>query len=166
MQATFENFKHTLTLPPAERRKLMNNLARKTENEQLMIFELKKKIFSAIKTEKKEEVEQIKKIHHEQLAFYDYIILLLAIQIHNASTTKSAYITELRQARQQVKTRKTSILRAIETLIPLIDELRESGMTWQETADMITAKQKKILHNKKVSKDYLKKTYAKIKNRP
>lgn len=163
MKATFDNLLALANSEPSARRKLLQQLARKTEAEQKLIFELASKL-RTIKVQPEQEQEAT--AFYKSLAPADglYYRLLLAIQLHEVNQTKSQYIAAIREARQNVQSLKTAPLaRALELLIPLVDELRAAGASWETIADTLTKKQKKILSSRKVKADYLKKTYYKYK---
>lgn len=163
MKATFDNLLALANSEPSARRKLLQQLARKAEAEQRIIFELADKMRTvSIPSEKKQEaMEFFKAMKKGENIYYQ---LLLAIQLHEANQTKSQYIAAIREARQDVQSLKTAPLhRALELLMPLVDELRAAGASWETIADTLTKKQKKILSSRKVTADYLKKTYYKHK---
>lgn len=163
MKATFDNLLALANSEPSARRKLLQQLARKTEAEQKLIFELASKL-RTIKVQPEQEQEAT--AFYKSLAPADglYYRLLLAIQLHEVNQTKSQYIAAIREARQDVQSLKTAPLsRALELLMPLVEELRASGASWETIADTLTKKQKKILSSRKVTADYLKKTYYRHK---
>ena len=164
MQATYDNFRDTANLPDNARNKLLQSLSKKTFSEQVIVFRLKHKIFSKIRTKSASETEYLQRLKRDNPAGYDYIILMLAIRMHITNQTKSEYIAEIREARQDKQSKKTvTLYRAVEVLLPLIDELRETGATWADVANVLNKKQRKILCYKKLTVDYLKKAYGKIK---
>ena len=166
MQATYKTLAEVAALPPASRHKLMMILSHKTEAEQLLIFGIKQKIYSNIKTDTKEQAETLKISRRESPAKYDYLVLLLAIQMHLSSQSQSRYIVQLREARQKTESlRNITLARAVEVLLPLIDELRQEGASWSEVTQILNNKQRKVLCNRKLSTDYLKKTYGKLKKK-
>ena len=164
MQATYNNLLDTMALPKNTFRKLLLVLANKTFDEQALVFELKSKIYSNLRTESADQAEQLKQFKRDSPEAYDYSILMLAIRMHIANQSKSQYIAEIREARQDIESKKTvTLYRAVEVLLPLIDELRETGATWADIAGVLNKKQRKILCYKKLTVDYLKKAYGKIK---
>ena len=164
MQATYNNLLDTMQLPQNTLRKLLLVLANKTLEEQAIVFTLKSKIYSNLRTESADQAEQLKRFRRDSPDAYDYTVLMLAIRMHLANQTKSEYVAEIREARQNIESKKTvTLYRAVEVLLPLIDELRATGATWADVANVLNKKQKKILCYKKLTTDYLKKTYGKIK---
>lgn len=164
MQATYDNFRDTANLPDNARNKLLQSLSKKTFAEQVIVFQIKNKIYSRIRTKSASETEYLQQLKRNNPAGYDYIVLMLAIRMHITNQTKSEYIAEIREARQNIESKKTvTLYRAVEVLLPLIDELRATGATWADVADVLNKKQRKILSYKKLTVDYLKKTYGKIK---
>lgn len=165
MQANYKNFFEVKNKKPELRKKISESFSRKTEAEQLIIFSIKEKIYSNVNVESKRESEDLKKLKADEPALYDYIIFLLAIQMYNANATQKQYLTEVREARQQIIPKTISQARAIEVLLPLIDELKSTGAQWKDIAQLLSAKQKKILNNRKVSPAYLKKIYSQLKRK-
>lgn len=164
MNATYESLAEIANLSHPIMRKLIQNLSNKTRQEQLQIFSIKQKIYSNLKTSNEQQVTNLKFFRQSYPATYDYYLLLLAIQIYNANSTKSQYVAQVREARQDISSLKTAPLyQAIQALVPLIDELRSTGATWDRIAKFLTTNQRKILSNRIVKTDYLKKTYARIK---
>lgn len=166
VQATYDNLTKVADLTPAARHKLMAILANKTEAEQIIIFGIRGKIYSKIRTSSPEQAEQLQQFRREQPVQYDYYILILAIQIHLSTQNQSQYIAKLREARQKTESlRNITLGRAVEVLLPLVEELRKEGATWAEVAQILNNKQRKVLCNRKLSTDYLKKTYGKLKHK-
>ena len=163
MQANYKNFFEIKNMKPELRKKISESFSRKTEDEQLIIFSTKEKIYSNVNVESKRESEDLKELKANKPALYDYIIFLLAIQMYNANATQKQYLTEVREARQQIIPKTISQARAIEVLLPLIDELKSTGAVWKDIAQLLSSKQKKILNNRKVSPAYLKKIYSQLK---
>lgn len=164
MDANFANFFTIANYAVEQRKKISQSFAHKTEAEQLMIFDIKQKIYSHIRVKSQKENDILKELKTNKPKYYDYIIFLLAIQIYNANATKKKYLAQVREARQEVS-KTITLTRAIEVLLPLIDELRCAGATWEQIATTISVKQKKILNNRKVTTDYLKKVYSKLKKK-
>lgn len=165
MNATFTTLTAIIKLDPAERQKLTKSLTRKTEAEQLIIYDIKTKIYSKVRTDDKRQDELLKALRRESPARYDYYITLLAIQLYTVNSTKSQYIARIREARQQPSPKTNTLAQAVKVLLPLIDELREAGATWEQVAKTLSTKQKKILGYRTITTDYLKKTYGRIKTR-
>ena len=162
--ATYGDFFSITRTAPDLRRKLMKELAAKTEKEMLQVFAIKQEIYNRIKTNDREQIEFIKKAKAEHPHEYDYCITLIAIQLHDADTKKSEYIAEVREARQDPPSFQTSPLKdVVRSIMPLIDNLKEKGATWQELTKMVNTKKRKILSGRKISVEYLKKTYYKLK---
>lgn len=161
---TYKEFRAVFELDAAAKRQLMLALARKTVPEQLQIFKIRNEIFGTDKIAgTKNEQDWIDRLRKSHKDIYDYCILLLAIQIQMARATDSKYVTEIRKARQDTSSvRKITLARAVEVLAPLIRELRRNGATWQEVATVLNTKQKKILGKRKLTVDYLKKTWGRI----
>ena len=68
------------------------------------------------------------------------------------------------EARQDIKSfQKSPIKEVIKSLMPLIENLKAKGATWAEITKIVNTKKRKILSNRKISQEYLKKTYYKIK---
>lgn len=142
----------------------MATLAAKTTAEQLEIFKIKTEIAYNIKTNNRNQIEELKQKRATSPEAYDYCMLLLALQIQEAKESKSQYVSHIRELRQDPQSFKTSPkAKSISCLIPLIDELRSKGATWDYIASYINNHKRKILSNRKVSVDYLKKTYHRIK---
>jgi hypothetical protein len=88
----------------------------------------------------------------------------MAVQLHDADCRKSEFISEIREARQDVKSfQKSPIKEVIKSLMPLIDNLKTKGATWAEITRIVNNKKRKILSNRKISQEYLKKTYYQLK---
>jgi hypothetical protein len=165
MKATFENLLTLVNNESAARRKLMQKLSRKTEAEQKQIFELSTKIAQIqIPHEQYESARDLfKKFSKGEAMYYQ---LLLAIQLHEANQGKSQYLAEVREARQDVQSLKTAPLaKVIELLMPLVEELRKCGASWETIAKTLTKKQRRILSSRTVTTDYLKKTYSRYKKK-
>ena len=75
-------------MKPELRKKISESFSRKTEDEQLIIFSTKEKIYSNVNVESKRESEDLKELKANKPALYDYIIFLLAIQMYNANATQ------------------------------------------------------------------------------
>ena len=162
--ASYGDFARIWNAAPDVRRRLMKELARKTEQEQLQIYHIKTEITYRIKTSNRNQIEMLKGARDKHPACYDYILTLLAIQLHDADTTKSEYISDIREARQDPASFKTSPLKGVVlSLIPLIKELKGKGATWLEVTKIVNTKKRKILSGRKISVEYLKKTYYAIK---
>ena len=162
--ATFGDFARLTNQPADICRKMMATIAAKTQAEQLEIFKIKTEIAYNIKTSNRNQIDQLKMCRTTRPEAYDYCMLLLALQIQEAKESKSQYVTHIRELRQDPQSFRTSPkAKAISCLIPLIDELRKKGATWDYVASYINNHKRKILSNRKVSVDYLKKTYHRIK---
>ena len=162
--ATYGDFLNIVRTAPNLRQKLMKELAAKTEKEMLQVFAIRREIYNRIKTNTREQINFMEKVKAEHPHQYDYCITLIAIQLHDADAKKSEYIAEVREARQDPPSFQTSPLKeVVRSIMPLIDNLKDKGATWQELTKMVNAKKRKILSGRKISVEYLKKTYYKIK---
>ncbi len=162
--ATFGDFLSISRTAPDLRRKLMKELAAKTELEMLQVFKIKNEIQHRIKTNNRNQIQALQDGRTNHPDAYDYYITLIAIQLHDADTKKSEYIAEVREARQDPPSFQTSPLKdVVRSIMPLIDNLKEKGATWQELTKMVNTKKRKILSGRKISVEYLKKTYYKLK---
>lgn len=162
--ATFGDFTRIWKAAPDVRRGLMKELARKSEQEQLLIFRIKTEIAYRIKTNNRNQIEALKGARDKYPAYYEYVLTLLAMQLHDADMAKSEYISDIREARQDPTSFKTSPLKdVVASLVPLIDNLKSKGATWQDITKIVNTKKRKILSSRKISLEYLKKTYYQIK---
>ena len=162
--ATYGDFARAANLDAPLRIKLMKTLANKTEAEQLEIFAIKHDITNHIITSNPKQTNELHRYKSEQPDVFDYCLLLVAIQLHEADVTKSEFTAQVREQRQDPLSFKTAPLaKTIKSMIPLIDELKRKGATWEQVAHTLNTKKKRMMSNRKISVDYLKKTYAKIK---
>lgn len=162
--ANFGDLARITHLPPDVRRKMMATIASKSEKEQLYIFKIKKDIAHNIKTSNREQIDQLKTFRERNPITYDYYMLLLALTVLDSKKAKSEYISMIREMRQDPPSFKTSPKeKAIQALIPLIDELKAKGGTYEYITDYINNHKRKMLSNRKISVDYLKKVYYKTK---
>lgn len=162
--ATFGDYINIHRTAPDLRRKLMKELAAKTELEILQVFKIKNEIQHRIKTNNRSQILDLQYGRTHSPSYYDYYTTLIAIQLHDADTKKSEYIADVREARQDPPSFKTSPLKdVVRSIMPLIDNLKEKGATWQELTKMVNTKKRKILSGRKISVEYLKKTYYKLK---
>ena len=161
---TYGDLLRTWTTAADTQRRGMKELANKTVEEQKQIFVIKTEIYSRIKTNNREQINKITEARKQYPAYYDYVMTLMAVQLHDADYHKSEYISEIREARQDVKSFQKSPLKdVIKSLMPLIDNLKTKGATWEEITKIVNNKKRKILSNRKISQEYLKKTYYTIR---
>ena len=163
MKATFNTLLSLANNEASARRKLLQTLSRKTEAEQRLIFDLAGKLqkIHYEPEQKQEAMNFFKSLSRGDGLYYQ---LLLAIQLHEANRTKSEYISINREARQDVQSLKTAQLdKVIEMLMPVVEELKEAGATFETIAKTLTKKHRKMLSGRTVRTDYLKKVYYRYK---
>lgn len=160
----YGDYVRTWTTPADAQRAWMKELANKSVEEQKQIFSIKIELANHIRTRNSEQIQNLKEARKSYPAYYDYVMTLLAVQLHDADCHKSEYVSEIREARQDVKSfQKSPIKDIVKSLMPLIDNLKAKGATWTEITKIVNTKKRKILSSRKVSQEYLKKTYYKIK---
>ena len=160
----YGDYVRTWTTPADTQRRWMQELANKSVEEQKQIFLIKIEIANHIKTRNSEQIQKLREAKKSHPAYYDYVTLLMAVQLHDADCRKSEFVSEIREARQDIKSfQKSPIKEVIKSLMPLIENLKAKGATWAEITKIVNTKKRKILSNRKISQEYLKKTYYKIK---
>lgn len=164
MHISYQALCNILHLDSSVRHKLLKTFAAKTEQEQLLIIDVKQRALkSLLSCQSPDVVSSVKTWCKRDSKQFELCLLCLAIQVHLSNQNKSQFITKNRKARMDVASlREPTLKQMLKSMIPLIDDYRSEGLTWSEIAHELTTKQRKLLRNRKVRVDYLKKTYCEL----
>lgn len=167
MHISYQALCNILHLDSSVRHKLLKTFAAKTEQEQLLIIDLKQKALkNLLSCQNPDVVSSVKTWWKRNCQQFELCLLCLAIQVHLSNQNKSRFITRNRKARMDIASlREPTLKQMLKSMLPLIDDYRSEGLTWSEIAHELTTKQRKLLRNRKVRVDYLKKTYGELKKK-
>ena len=80
----YGDYVRTWTTPADTQRRWMQELANKSVEEQKQIFLIKIEIANHIKTRNSEQIQKLREAKKSHPAYYDYVTLLMAVQLHDA----------------------------------------------------------------------------------